>query len=389
MTSTLMLPTRAGQLQPYTLHGAPLPRPRPPHRFDRVAFAAAHVVADACSDRQPGEAAALDWAATLGVRRHLLDLGLGVAEAMDTAQRGMGLDWPAALELIRQSLAAAAPAESDRIVAGIGTDHLAPTAAHDLDAVMGAYLDQLEAVQRLGGRVVVMASRALARRARGAEDYVRVYDRVLAACDRPVILHWLGEAFDPELRGYWDPTSIDAAMETVLAIIHAHAARIDGIKLSLLDAEREVAMRRRLPAGVRMYTGDDFAYPALIAGDDAGHSDALLGIFGPIAPAASIALAALAHGDRATFDRVLAPTVPLARKVFAAPTRHYKTGVVFLAWLDGLQDHFVMVGGAQSMRSLPHFAELFRLADAAGLLREPDLAAARMRRLLALYGIDG
>lgn len=387
MTRTLILPTETGALEPYAPTGRPITPPAAAGRFTRRAFSAAHVVADPLTAREPSEGPAVDWDATLAFRRHLLDLGLDIAEAMDTAQRGMGLDWPGARELITRSLTAVAPDERARIACGVGTDHLAPDDARSIDDVVRAYVEQLEAVQALDGRVILMASRALARVARSADDYGRVYGRVLAACDRPVILHWLGEMFDPALAGYWGADGFEAALETVVGIITEHASRIDGIKISLLDAGKEVALRRRLPPGVAMYTGDDFNYPELIKGDDAGYSDALLGIFDPIAPAASAALAALADGDTARYDRILAPTVPLSRLIFRAPTRFYKTGVVFLAWLNGHQDHFVMLGGAQALRPLPYFADCFRLADQAGLLRDPDLAASRMGRLLALYGV--
>ena len=389
MTSLAVdLPDETGRLVTYALEATPIEAPAGPHRFNRTAFAAAHVVADPFAAQEPGLGPAIDWEATLAFRRHILDLGLGIAEAMDTAQRGMGLDWPAARALIERSLAAAAPAERGRIVCGVGTDHLDPAEARSLDDIVAAYLEQLAAVQMAGGRVVLMASRALARVATGPADYEAVYARVLAEADEPVILHWLGEMFDPALAGYWGADDFAPALDTALAIIHANAGRIDGIKLSLLDDRKERAMRRRLPAGVKMYTGDDFNYPALIEGGDEGHSDALLGIFDPIAPAASAALSALAAGDVPTYRRILEPTVPLSRLIFRTPTRHYKTGVVFLAYLNGFQDHFVMVGGAQAMRPLPYFTALFRLADTAGLLRDPERAVARMRSLLRLYGIE-
>ena len=389
MTSlSIALPDETGRLVTYALKATPIEAPAGPHRFSRAAFAAVHVVADPFAAQEPGLGPAIDWDATLAFRRHILDLGLGVAEAMDTAQRGMGLDWPAARELIERSLAAAAPAERVRIVSGVGTDHLDPGEARTLDDVVAAYLHQLATVQKAGGRVVLMASRALARIATGPADYEAVYARVLAEAGAPVILHWLGEMFDPQLAGYWGAGDFPPALETALAVIHANAGKVDGIKLSLLDDDKEVAMRRRLPEGVRMYTGDDFNYPALIEGDDRGHSDALLGIFDPIAPAASAALAALAKDDVAAYRRILEPTVPLSRLIFRTPTRHYKTGVVFLAYLNGFQDHFVMLGGAQAMRPLPYFTALFRLADDAGLLRDPERAAARMRRFLRLYGIE-
>jgi hypothetical protein len=361
--------------------------------FNRVAFAAAHVVADARAASDPWFDCALDWEQTLRSREYLWGLGLGVAEAMDTAQRGMGLDWPTSLELIRRSVAAGKAWEAREcrpvlIFSGCGTDHLDPARVRSIDEVIRGYLDQMEAIEAVGGRLIVMASRALARVARSPADYERVYDRVLSQARKPVIIHWLGEMFDPALAGYWGDADHLRAVETAVGIINAHAAKVDGVKISLLDKDKEIAMRRRLARGVRMYTGDDFNYAELIAGDEAGHSDALLGIFDAIAPAASAALAALAAGDRARFEEILAPTVPLSRHMFKAPTRFYKTGVVFMAWLNGLQDHFVMVGGQQSARSLLHLAELFRLADRAGLLRDPELALRRMENLLAVHGAE-
>ncbi|EHL99921.1 hypothetical protein HMPREF9946_02829 [Acetobacteraceae bacterium AT-5844] len=329
----------------------------------------------------------MDWDRTIAYRRYLAGLGLGIAEAMDTAQRGMGLDWPTALELIRHSISETADIPGITIASGCGTDHLDAADARGIDDVIAAYLEQLNAIQKLGGRVILMSSRALARVARSGADYQLVCRRVLAEAQSPVILHWLGEMFDPALEGYWGSRAFPEALETCLEIIEENRARIDGIKISLLDAQKEVDMRRRLPSGVRMYTGDDFNYPELIAGDAQGHSDALLGIFDPIAPAASRALAALAAGDVSRFHDILEPTVPLSRRMFGAPTQYYKTGVVFLAYLNGHQDHFIMVGGQQSMRPLAYFADLFRMADQAGLLRDPEMAVSRMRRLLALYGI--
>jgi Protein of unknown function (DUF993) len=389
------LPGDDGRLHSHTLQGPGGFTPAAPGTvLPRIAYSAAHVVADARSAIDPWLQCAIDWDATIAYRQRLWRLGLGVAEAMDTAQRGMGLDWPTSLELIRRSLDAARDIPGALIASGCGTDHLVPDAARRVDDVMRAYDEQMAAIEALGGRLIVMASRALARVARGPADYERVYDHVLRQARQPVILHWLGDMFDPALAGYWGSADVDAAMETALGVIQAHADKVDGIKISLLDKDREVQMRRRLPPGVRMYTGDDFNYAELIAGDGVGthafqqRSDALLGIFDAIAPAASAALDALGKGDEAGFHRILAPTVPLSRHIFRAPTRFYKTGVVFMAWLNGHQDHFVMVGGQQSTRSLPHLAELFRLADAAGLIEQPELAVRRMRHLLAMHGIE-
>jgi hypothetical protein len=316
------------------------------------------------------------------------DLGLSVAEAMDTAQRGMGLDWPTSQQLIQRSLAEArAVGATDRIACGAGTDQLTADRPYSLDQVIAAYEEQCAFVESHGGQVILMASRALTRVAQSPDDYHRVYDRILSQVKEPVIIHWLGEMFDPALAGYWGAADHMAAMETCLAIMHEHAAKIDGVKISLLSKEKEIAMRRRLPAGMRMYTGDDFNYAELIVGDEEGYSDALLGIFDAIAPAASAGLARLAAGDLQGFHGILEPTVPLSRHIFRAPTRFYKTGVVFLAWLNGLQDHFVMVGGQESARSLLHLAELFRLADKARVLHDPELAAARMAKLLAVHGM--
>jgi hypothetical protein len=358
-------------------------------QLPRVAYAAAHVVADPLAEQDPWLEVRLDWEATLGYRRHLWSLGLGVAEAMDTAQRGMGLDWPTSLELIRRSVAAAADYPGRALIAcGAGTDHLAPDPSRGLEEVIAAYEEQCAAVEAAGGRIILMASRALAACARSPDDYARVYGRILEQVREPVIIHWLGEMFDPALAGYWGHDDHHAAMEVCLEVIGSHADKVDGIKVSLLDADKEIAMRRRLPKGVRMYSGDDFNYPELIAGDEEYYSDALLGIFDAIAPAASAALAAMARQDMGAYRKILAPTVPLSRHIFEAPTRFYKTGVVFMAYLNGHQSHFAMVGGQQSTRSAPHLAELFRLADKAGLLGDPDLAAARMAAVMATYGVS-
>jgi hypothetical protein len=383
---TLNLPLPDGSFVQYET-GAPLDFAAPTRPFNRIALSAAHVVADPLAAHDPWLDVAIDWDRTVDYRRYLWSLGLGVAEAMDTAQRGMGLDWAGAQTLIRHSLAAARETPGALIFCGCGTDHLAPQPAVTLDDVIRAYEEQFAFVEKLGGRIILMASRALVRAARSPDDYLKVYDRLLRQVREPVIIHWLGEMFDPALEGYWGHGDHFEAMAVALQAIADNAAKVDGIKISLLDKDKEIAMRRRLPAGVRMYTGDDFNFAELIAGDDEGHSDALLGIFDAIAPAASAALSALAGNQPERFDAILAPTVPLSRHIFRAPTRFYKTGVVFMAFLNGHQDHFHMVGGQQSARSAVHLAELFRLADRAGLLRDPDLAAARMRQTLALAGV--
>ena len=390
----IRLPSANGRMERYRLRGPrPFVTPSAPTQLTRIAYSAAHVVADPLAAIDPWLDCAVDWDATIAYRQYLWRMGLGVAEAMDTAQRGMGMDWPQSLELIRRSTDAAKDIPGALLASGCGTDQLAPEDARSIDDVIRAYEEQMAAIEAIGGHLIVMASRALAKVARSPADYEKVYDRILRQARQPVILHWLGDMFDPALKGYWGASDTPQAVEVALGIIGAHAAKVDGIKISLLDKNIEIAVRRRLPAGVRMYTGDDFNYAELIAGDDIGdspnhrHSDALLGIFDAIAPAASTALLALAQNDRARFDAVLAPTVPLSRHMFGAPTQFYKTGVVFMAWLNGHQDHFVMVGGQHSARSLMHFVELFRLADAAGLLLKPELAVARMKTLLALHGV--
>lgn len=380
MTNDVELPdgplTLSGAGAEFAVPGAPFTR--------RVAYAAAHVVADPAAENVPGAPAALDWDATLSFRRHLWAHGFGVAEAMDTAQRGMGLDYATARVLVRRS-ARAARAAGGAIVAGVATDQLPPGPA-TLDDVRKAYAEQLNDTQESGARPVLMCSRHLAAAARSADDYLDVYGRLIADADGPVVLHWLGPAFDPALAGYWGSADPLRAMDTVVGLIEAHAAKIDGIKLSLLDDALEIGLRRRLPAGVRMYTGDDFNYPALIRGDGASYSDALLGVFAAVAPPAAAALRALDAGDLDAYDRILAPTLPLARHLFGAPTYYYKTGVVFLAWLAGHQSHFTMVGGLQSGRSSRHLAQLARLADAAGLLPDAALAAHRLRAWATTVG---
>ncbi len=384
--TTIRLPLLDGTMASYAFR-KPRAWPLPDAPFaSRIAFAAAHVVVDPLRDVDVLAASAIDWDATLAYRRHLWDHGFSIAEAMDTAQRGGGLGWPAAQELITRALAESRSGGGG-IACGAGTDHLAPTPDVTIAQVQRAYAEQVAFVEKEGGRVILMASRALARAARSADDYRTVYGDILRQVRQPVILHWLGDMFDPQLAGYWGTTDIDAAMDVCLDVIRENAAKVDGIKISLLDAQREIEMRRRLPKGVRMYTGDDFNYAELIEGDSTHHSDALLGIFDAIAPAASFALQALDRGDLATYHEVLAPTVPLSRHIFMRPTHAYKTGVVFLAWINGYQSHFRMLGGAESARSIVHLAELLRLADAAGLIRNPDMAGVRMRALLDVAGV--
>ncbi len=399
MPVQINLPNAFG-MEAYTLRSEPavwrktvrrLPDRNP--TFDRIAYSAAHVVANPLIEQDPWVDCRLDWDATINYRRHLWSLGMGVAEAMDTAQRGMGLDWPTSLELIQRSLEAAKDFRHPLIACGCGTDQLAPEAANNLDDVVRAYEEQMNAIQKLGGRLIIMASRALVRVAKSPDDYVHVYGRILAMADKPVILHWLGDMFDPALKGYWGSEFVSTAMGTALEVIEKNAEKIDGIKISLLSKDREITMRRRLPKHVRMYTGDDFNYPELIAGDGVGaltnnqHSDALLGIFDAIAPAANAALNELVMGKTKEFHDILAPTVPLSQHIFKAPTRFYKTGIVYLAWLNGHQKHFTMVSGQQSARSILHFAELFRLADQAGLIEDPEWAVYKMNSLMAVHGI--
>jgi hypothetical protein len=381
-----MLPQADGTLAPYV--------PAPARNFvpptgpfqKRIAFAAAHVVCDPLAHTNPLADARLDWEATLAYRHYLWSWGLGVAEAMDTAQRGMGLSWALTQELIRRSVAEAR-ALGGRIACGAGTDQLAPHAAASLAEIEAAYEQQCTLIESAGGQIILMASRALAACAQAPDDFVRVYERILSQASQPVIIHWLGEMFDPALAGYWGSRDLDSAMQVCLHVIRTHHAKIDGVKISLLDEQRELEMRRCLPPGVHMYSGDDFNYAQLIRGDERGYSDALLGIFDAIAPAASAALQALDVGDLQTYDDILAPTVELARHIFQPPTIYYKTGIVFMAYLNGHQSHFDMVGGLESARSIAHLSEIFRLAAQAGLLRDPEQAVERMRRTLALAGI--
>jgi hypothetical protein len=385
---SLKLPTADGNLETYRLAASRAFPAKLQGTLNRVAFSAAHVVADPLADVDPWLSAAVDWDRTIAFREHIWDLGLGVAEAMDTAQRGMGLDWPTSLELITRSVRAAKARGSGLVFSGAGTDHLAVENAKSIDDVIRAYEEQIAAIEEVGGRVILMASRALAKLGRTPDDYAVVYDRVLSQVREPVIIHWLGDMFDPALADYWGTPDLDTAMDVAVGIINANAGKVEGVKVSLLDKSREIDMRRRLDTSVKMYTGDDFNYAELIAGDDHGFSHALLGIFDAIAPAASYALSRLAAGDEAAFHDVLGPTVPLSRHIFKAPTRFYKTGVVFMAYLNGHQDHFTMVGGQEGTRSTLHLAELFRLADKAGLFADPELATRRMKAVLATRGVE-
>ncbi|TMH07118.1 MAG: dihydrodipicolinate synthase family protein [Betaproteobacteria bacterium] len=381
----IRLPQADGTLKTTTLKARPIRPSDKPAAFNRTVYAAAHVVIDPIATVDPWDASpAIDWDSTLRFREHLWSLGFKVAEAMDTAQRGMGVDWPVARELIRRSLRHARTVPGADLACGAGTDQLAAAPDLTLVQVEAAYREQIGVVEAEGGRVILMASRALARCARGPDDYLSLYGRLLRDVSQPVVLHWLGEMFDPTLSGYWGSKDLAAALETVVTLIRDNAGRIEGIKVSLLDAKWELELRRRLPPGVKMYTGDDFNYAELMAGDAQGHSHGLLGIFDPIAPVAAVALGELAAGNTARYRELLDPTVALSREIFRAPTRHYKAGVVFLAWLNGHQRHFSMAGGAQSARGAVHYARVFELADQCGVLSDPDLACRRMQSLLSL-----
>jgi len=386
----LILPTADALLEPYRLSGTPLQARTPRVALTRTAFAAAHVVSDPLRERSPWDGRpAVDWDTTLAFRAQLWDQGLHLAEAMDTAQRGMGVDWATALELIQRTmLAARAHPMRPRVACGAGTDHEALADLGSADAIAAAYELQAEAIEAAGGQLILMASRAFPAMGAEPEIYRAVYRRLIDGAAEPVILHWLGDMFEPMLAGYWGSADVASASDFVLDLIAENPGKVDGIKISLLDQRHEEFFRARLPEGVRLYTGDDFNYAPLIEGDGMHHSHALLGIFAAIAPAAAQALEALAMGDLATYNRLLAPTVPLSREIFRAPTRFYKAGIALLAWLNGHQGHFIMPAGFQSSRDITHYAAVFRLADAAGLLTRPDLAEARMAQLLALHGVE-
>ncbi|CUW43435.1 hypothetical protein B3286c1_0738 [Brucella vulpis] len=384
----LTLPDDKGSLRSYTLIGTQTPRPKSPPQFNRIAYAAAHVVSDPLKDTRPWDDPAIDWGATMAFRHHLWSLGFRVAEAMDTSQRGMGLNWAGAQALIRRSLDEARSVTGADLASGAGTDHLDPAEAKNLDDVIKAYETQAGFIEKHGGRFILMASRALARIAKSPDDYAKVYGRILAQAREKVVLHWLGDMFDPQLKAYWGSERFEDALNTVIGIIEANRDKVEGIKISLLEERYELALRDRLPEGVLCFTGDDFNYAPPIEGDGNRHSHALLGIFDAVAPQASAALTALANGDTRRFRAIIEPTVPLSRKIFEAPTQYYKAGIVFLAWLNGHQTHFTMPAGMQSARGILHYADIFRLADQANVLDRPDLATRRMKKLLAIYGIE-
>ncbi|MEN3602144.1 dihydrodipicolinate synthase family protein [Brucella abortus] len=384
----LTLPDDKASLHSYTLIGTQTPRPKSPPQFNRIAYAAAHVVSDPLKDTRPWNDPAIDWEATMAFRHHLWGLGFRVAEAMDTSQRGMGLNWAGAQELIRRSLAEARTVTGADLASGAGTDHLDPAEAKNLEDVVKAYETQAGFIEKHGGRFILMASRALARIAKSPDDYAKVYGRILAQAREKVVLHWLGDMFDPQLKAYWGSERFEDALNTVIGIIEANRDEVEGIKISLLEERYELALRNRLPEGVLCFTGDDFNYAPLIEGDGNRHSHALLGIFDAVAPQASAAMTALANGDTRRFRAIIEPTVPLSRKIFEAPTQYYKAGIVFLAWLNGHQTHFTMPAGMQSTRGILHYADIFRLADQANVLDRPDLATRRMKKLLAIYGIE-
>ncbi len=388
MTESLKLPDEGETVREYQLVGTPIARPASPPVFNRIAYAAAHVVSDPFRDAVPWNRPQVDWETTMAFRHHLWSLGFKIAEAMDTSQRGMGLDWVGAQELISRSLAEARSVKGADLACGAGTDQLAPADTRSLDDVIAAYEEQIGFIEKHGGRAIMMASRALARVAKSPEDYAYVYGRILSQTKDKVVLHWLGEMFDPQLAGYWGSQSFEAALDCVIDIIEANRDKVEGIKISLLDNAKEIELRRRLPEGVLCFTGDDFNYAELIEGDGTRYSHALLGIFDAVAPSASKALAALAAGDTLTFRAVIEPTVPLSRKIFESPTQYYKAGVVFLAWLNGHQSHFSLPAGMQSARGILHYADIFRLADRANVLDKPELAAKRMKSLLGVYGIE-
>lgn len=387
MSGTVNIPAPAGEIVQYTAPDAhPYEMDRTPPTARR-AFAAVHVVADALAPDTRDDSTPIDWGATMAFRHHVWSCGLGVAEAMDTAQRGMGLSWPAAQELIARSLTEARSVGGS-IVCGVQTDQLSLSNELTLTEITAAYVEQCEHVENGGGQVVLMASPHLAATARSADDYLEVYSGVLSQLGRPALIHWLGAPFDERMAGYWGSTDVDIATETVLSLLNGHPAKIEGIKLSLLDQRLEIELRASLPSGVRMFTGDDFDYPTTIEGDGSHHSDALLGAFDGFAPTAAAALRALDRGDLVDYHRIIDPTLSFSRHVFQAPTKFYKTGLVFLAFLNGLQDHFRMLGGFESARSTMHLAHVFVSAAEGGILHDVERAAWRARQVLSVFGVD-
>lgn len=389
MTTLLLLDAAGAVTDAELREGGGYSRPASP-LVSRVAYAAAHVVPKVHADNTPGQPADIDWDSTLAFRRNVYSWGLGVADAMDTAQRNMGLDAAATRELISRS-AEVAREEGGSVVVGVNTDHVAESHI-SLDQVIDAYKEQLHFTEEQGAGPVLMASRHLARVAENADDYRRVYREVLSSATVPVVLHWLGTAFDPELAGYFGADDWQTASAVLLDVIAENPDVVAGVKMSLLNAESEISVRERLPQGVRMFTGDDFNYVGLIGGDTVGqgdgHSDALLGAFAAITPVASAAIQALDGGDPARYLEILGPTEELSRQVFAAPTFYYKTGVAFLAWLNGHQPAFQMVGGLHSARSLPHLSRIVELANASLALENPELARERWHGMLRLNGVD-
>jgi hypothetical protein len=385
MPVNVTLPVGRGQLVRHTMND-PVSHPvdAPPPR-SRMAYAAVHVVADPLHASASSGPGCVDWETTIRQRERTWQLGLGVAEAMDTAQRGMGIEWPDVQRLVRETLTAGGR-QGGKTVVGITTDNLAP-GRQSLDAITDAYLEQLAFVEDLGGSVVMMASRQLTASAETPDDYLKVYDAVLSSAQRPVVLHWLGAAFDPRLEGYWGAGDLDSAMSLVIDLLATHAEGIDGIKVSLLEPDREITLRMQAPASIKVFTGDDFHYVDLIEGRDGQHSHALLGAFAAIGPVARAALARLDEGDTVGYRALLEPTLPLSRLIFEAPTAYYKTGIAWLAYLQGQQDHFKMLGGLESGRSLAHLVRIFTEADGLGMLRDPDLAAQRMQAMLATHGL--
>lgn len=386
----IKLPDQDGKLTAYTPRTEPRARTAADGPFrSRVAVAAAHVVVDPLAANEPFGAPVIDWDASLAFRRHLWSEGFVVGEALDTAQRGMGLDWGLASELIRRSGAEAA-AVGGKLTAGVWTDHIDP-ATTDLAAIAAAYEQQLEAVDAAGAQAIILSSRQLAAAATSAEDYANVYGKLLSQATRPVILHWVGPEWDPALAGYWGSDDPGTAMDNFLAIVTEHAAKVDGVKVAPLPLDREIELRGRLPQGVRCYTGDDFSYPQLMAGDGRTHSDALLGVLDPLAGLAADAIRLLDQGDTAGFRALMDPTVELSGHLFEGPgmnIRFYKTGIVFLAWLSGHQNHFRMIWGEQAARSVPHLARAYQLGDRLGLFPDPALAEHRMRAILTTAGLD-